>query len=182
MVFHEVITEADPECWHLDDFVDANGSKVDLCQFTSSQRLVVQAPLHCRVSIGGRESDFTLTSSGAPVASQALSQQLFALAPSDLQLVPLQVEGSAKAYSVVNVLPRVQALDEERSIGGRWPEGSAAAGHWLYISHAALRARFVNGHALFRVHEWMPPIFCSDAVREVLEPQEWTGLLFRPTR
>lgn len=181
MVFHEIITEADPASWHVDDFVDANGTAVDLIPFTSSKLLALDGPLHCRVSVTGCEVDFTLAGFGAPVVSRGLSQQLLALAPRDVQLVPLIVDGSATEFDLLNVLHCVDALDDQKSIGGRWPEGSPTAGQWLYVARAALNAEVTDGHALFRVHGWPLPIFCTDAVRETLEPQEWTGLLFRST-
>ena len=181
MSFHEIVTEADPSSWHLDQFVDADGAAIDLTLFTLSQTLQWTSPLRCKVSIEGRETDLTFTAFGVPITIRALSQQLMALAPHDLQMLPLIVEGSPNSFDVVNVLPRLHALDDDRSIGGRWPTGSPSAGQWLYVLHAALKSQAVHGHSLFRVHGWLPPIFCTEAVRAVLEPQEWTGLQFRPT-
>ena len=181
MALYEIVTEADPASWHLDGFADANDAEVDLAQFSLSKPLTFRAPLRCKVSIVGREMDFTLGPFGAWIAIRALSQQLASLAPHDLQLVPLIVDGSPNAFDLVNVLPRLHALDDAKSVGGRWPEGSPSAGQWLYMIHPALKAAAVDGHSLFRVHGWMPPIFCTDTVRHVLEPQEWTGLLFRRT-
>ena len=179
--FHEIVTEADQSSWHLDEFVDADGAAVDLTLFTSSQTVQLASPLRCKVSTEGREMDFTLSPFGAPIAIRALSQQLAALAPHDLQMVPLIVDGSSNSFDLVNVLPRLRALDDERSIGGRWPSGSGSPGKWLYVVHAALKPHAVRGHSLFRVNGWTPAIFCTDAVRQVLEPREWTGMQFRPT-
>jgi hypothetical protein len=180
-VFYEFFPEADETSWHLDGFVDANGAEIDTRLFTASRRVACDGPLCCRISIAGRATDFTFGPFAIPVACRALSRQLLALAPRDLELVPLVVEGTNEDFDIINVLPRLRALDEDRTVGGHWPDGSPNAGEWLYVVHAALKPSVVADHSVFRVHGPFASFFCSEDVREVLAPQEWTGFVFRST-
>ena len=180
-MFYEFFPEADGSSWHLDEFVDADGAEVDARIFTAARRVAVNGPLRCRISCIGRMTDLTFGPFFVPVASRALSRQLAALAPRDLELIPLVVEGSTEAFDIVNVLPRLDALDEDRTVGGRWPDTPSKADEWLYVAHAALKPGMVADHSMFRVRGPLASFFCSEHVREVLMPQEWTGFVFRST-
>jgi hypothetical protein len=180
-VFYEFFPETDESSWHLDEFVDADGAPVETTLFTASRRVTVNGPMRCTISHAGRATDLTFGPFFVPVVCRALSRQLAALAPRDLELIPLVVAGSTEAFDIINVLPRLHALDEGRTVGGRWPDDSPKASEWLYVAHAALKPSVVADHSVFRVHGPLASFFCSEHVRDVLQPQEWTGFVFRST-
>lgn len=81
----------------------------------------VQAPegMVIPLLLPGNPLDWSLGESFMPVASEKAASILRELAPGDVQLVPVRVEGTERPFFIVNAWKVVACLDERRSIDVR---------------------------------------------------------------
>lgn len=183
MRFYTILDDIDyPNRWFLRAPVNQNGAEVDPRLFTEGTRVAVAEPLVIRVRSAGHPLDFTLADFDMPVVRRAIGEILSQVAPTDIQRIPLAVEGHEGDYEILNVVTRRQALDESRSVITRWTEQDGRpekVGQYFLVNRLKVDPQRTEGAAIFRLAGWEIAIVVSDEVRRALLAQEATGVKFR---
>ena len=177
-----------PGRWFLSDPKDRNGRLLDRV-FSNGEHVQFQGPI--RVDFNphisrGRPVDYSeLSIESAPVVHVRVASILAELAPSDIQLVPVLIEGQPDQFVIVNVTRVVRCIDERRSaeikhytekdvrvFGDRIGEYKSVIG--MRIDPGA------PGNAkIFRPWGWEVTIVVSEDIKDALERIQTIGVKFK---
>jgi Immunity protein family (Imm11) len=116
-----------------------------------------------------------------PVVSGRVALCLERVAPDDVQLVPLEVDGTSVEYFIANVLSVLDVIDDERSTGMRWVEGDGRpekVGEWRMLERLVLDRDAVGDCQIFRPCGWEIAVIGSERLRRELVALPTTGLTF----
>lgn len=125
--------------WLIDTPTPASGEAFDEpWMFAEGRVLEEPGRMKAQVSAAGQRRAFVFSSiERAPIASEAVANVFRTLAPDDVQLFPVSIEGEAEPYFVVNAIKAVDCIDEERCLEvqhyleGSFPE-YAGEYRWIY--------------------------------------------------
>jgi len=103
-----------PGRWYLSDPTDLSGEEVDdIWQFSDGRPVDVRERLRVPIYRPGKPLDFTTAGAGrTPILSARAASVFQDLAPSDVQLFPVEVEGEAAPYYLLNVARRLRCIDD----------------------------------------------------------------------
>lgn len=173
-----------PGRWYLDEPTDSHGQEVeDIWQFTEGRPLRVEESLRIPVHRPGRPLDFTTTSAGtSPIVHPKVAAVFGALAPQDVQLIPVDVEGQPAPYSLLVATRLIRCIDEKASAEVRhWmPEDGQPEKVGQYRSVAAMRIdkACVGDAKVFRPWGWPVALVVSGDIKEALGRVGATGVKF----
>lgn len=143
-----------------------------------------EGPIVVEVDMQGRALDYTMAGRGMPVASQRAAELFARVAPGDVQVIPVTVDGRSEPYFILHALHAIECVDEARSRGiRRWTEEDGRPdriGEYHGFDALAIDPSRVAGHHFFRVARWLVSLIVSDHLRRELERANLTGLLFHP--
>lgn len=170
--------------WYLDDPVEPRGREVDRWQFESGLPVEIEGHLRVPLYRPGRPLDFSVTAvGGAPIVHARVATLFTELASADMQLIPVDIEGQADAFFILNVTRVVKCIDDKacaevqywKPEDGR-PEktGSYRAVHGLRIDPSK-----VGDAKVFRPWGWLGVLLVSQEVKEALERIGATGTKFK---
>jgi len=117
-----------------------------------------------------------------PLVRESLATVLASRFGSDIQLIPVEVHGSKERYLILNVTTRGDFLDKLRSgITYRNPQDkdTPQERYWS-VGPLVIDDRKAQGHHLFRIRGWEPPLILSEVVKSVLEDMGVKGIGFLP--
>lgn len=144
----------------------------------------VNGQIVVKLYVPGRSLDYTMAGRGMPVASERAAEVFSRVAPEDVQLIPITVEGHQEPYFIVHALHAIECVDEERSEGIRRfeedDERPDLLGEYRAIDVLRIDPTRVAGHHLFRVKRFEVALIVSDHLRQELERANLTGLRFKP--
>lgn len=131
----------------------------------------------------GKKEDLLGNALGWWLISKRVKEQLMKLSTAPLQFLPVTVvdtiTGSYTSdYSVLNVLLALPALHKQHSLyraSPNYPER-------LNVIKVVLAQRVVDTHPIFRLKEFMPQIYVSEDVKNLLESLAVSGFRFIPTK
>ncbi|WP_211486776.1 MULTISPECIES: DUF1629 domain-containing protein [Corallococcus] len=173
-----------PGRWELGTPVDAQGQDHGSWLFMQGTPAQVEGALRVPSYARGRALDFSLADAGAvPIVSQRVAEVLSRLAPGDVELFPVTLEGAPDPYFLVNVVRVVKCIDDTASGEVRYwtpedgrPErvGTYQAVHRLRIDPAR------TGDAkVFRTWGWLIALIVSEDIKLALESIGATGVQFK---
>jgi hypothetical protein len=113
-----------------------------------------------------------------PVVVEPLAEALKELAPSEVQLFPVEIPGQSRRYSILNVTEIIDCIDERRTRGDRCSPGERRKYH--YLSDLHILPEIAAGHHLFRLANWEVALICSKRVMELFELHRVRGAQFVP--
>ncbi len=90
-----------PHRWHLDTPKDRQGQEVDWGQFAIGNPVHIPERLRIPVEIAGKPLDFTEANVNIPVVHVRVASLFAELAPDDVQLLPVDVEGHPDQYLIL---------------------------------------------------------------------------------
>src|SRR5690349_18510223 len=97
--FFELSDEVElPHRWDLDTPRDSHGQQVDDWQFRRGAPSDIRERLRIPVEIAGKPLDFTEAGISIPVVQVRVASIFAELAPEDVQLIPVDVEGQPDQY------------------------------------------------------------------------------------
>jgi hypothetical protein len=111
-----------------------------------------------------------------PVVVEPLAEALRELAPSEVQLFPVEIPGQSRRYCILNVTEALDCIDERRTRGEHNPPGSSRK--YRNLSDVHIVPEIAAGHHLFRLANWEVALICSKRVRELFELHRVRGALF----
>ncbi|WP_338871049.1 imm11 family protein [Myxococcus stipitatus] len=170
--------------WNLGDPLDAQGHEVaDPYIFTAGRVVPVEARLTIPVEEQGRPLDFCTAGIGAAPVVHVRAATLFAeLAPNDVQLIPVEVQGHPDQYVILVATKSIRCIDDKASEEVRYwkPEHGQPERVGDYKSVMGLRidASKVGEAKVFRTEGWDIALIVSEDIKQALERIEATGVEF----
>nr|WP_242544290.1 DUF1629 domain-containing protein [Corallococcus sp. NCSPR001] len=139
--------------------------------------------LKSRISHPGRKRTFDFSViEAAPIVSEAVANVFRTLAPGDVQLFPVSIEGEADPYFVVNATKVIDCIDEARCREvhhydeGDHPPGLEGEYNWIYGLRIAPSK--TGGAQVFRLKKFKVAFIVSEAVKDALEAVGNLGVSF----
>ncbi|XXF74983.1 hypothetical protein P2318_18090 [Myxococcaceae bacterium GXIMD 01537] len=138
--------------------------------------------IKAQISRPGRERAFVFSAiEKAPIASEAVAIIFRTLAPDDVQLIPVSIEGAAGPHFVINATKVVDCIDEARcqevqhSTVGSLPD---YAGEYRWIYGLRIDPSKTEGAQVFRPRKFKVAFVVSGEVKEALERVGNLGVSF----
>lgn len=108
-----------PRRWHLNEPKDSHGKEVDGWQFLYGTPVHIPDRLRIPVEIVGKPLDFTEAGISIPVVHDRVASLFTGLAPDDVQMLPVDVEGQPDPYFILVATRAIDCIDEEISRDAR---------------------------------------------------------------
>ena len=152
-------------------------------EFAMGIHQTVAGRLTVNVDYDGIPLDFTFAALGMPVVNSNTANVFRQLAPNDMQLIPIIVEGRLEEYFIANALRSVDCIDYQRTEVQFWenapetpPEkvGKPEMIVGLHIKESSI-PRDIE---VFRLQDWIPPLIVSERIKKALEVRRTTGIKF----
>jgi len=175
-----------PGRWFLSDPVDRNGKSLD---WVFGKATPVQVAQPIRLSFNPhaetrRPVDYSeLSIENVPVVHVRIATVLSELAPTDVQIFPVTIEGQPDQFCLVNVARSVKCIDDARS---REVERYTAADAELYperigeyksVGRLRIDPSQVGDARIFRTWGWIA-IIVSEEIKSALERIGTVGVTF----
>jgi hypothetical protein len=173
-----------PDRWYLDDPVDSQGRKVDPWQFESGEPIAVEGRLRIPIDRSGKPLDFSVTPvGGAPVVHAKVASLFADMAPKDVQLVPVDVEGQPDGFFILNVTRVLKCIDDKASAEVQYwkPEDGRPekTGNYRAVHGMRIDPLKVGDAKVFRPRGWLVVLLVSEEIKEALERIGATGAKFK---
>src|SRR5688500_7092135 len=124
--------------------------------------------------VGGRQDvDVTFTVLGLPVLSERAMEVFADVAPDDIQFLPALIESAGGLYHVMNVVRRLDCLDERRTTFGDVPG-------FRPVLTPVLDPKKIGGEKVFRLRASPVHIIVADSVRRAIDGAGLTGASLAP--
>ncbi|WP_141619558.1 DUF1629 domain-containing protein [Myxococcus sp. AB036A] len=172
--------------WDLGDPVDALGHEVDdLWMYTAGHPIQAKERLSIPIDTPGRQLDFCTVGVGVMPIIHVRVASLFAeLAPDDVQLIPVDIQGHAAQYLILVATKLIRCIDDAASEEVRYwkPEHGQPERVGQYRSVIGLRIApsMVGDAKVFRTWGWRLALIVSDDIKSALESANVTGVEFTP--
>ncbi|WNG59150.1 hypothetical protein F0U59_33790 [Archangium gephyra] len=173
-----------PGRWHLDEPVDQRGQKLGTWLFRRGEPAYVEGRIRIPIYVPGRPLDFSFVAGATiPVVHARVAAVFAELAPGDVQLIPVEVEGESEPYVLLNITRIVKCIDDEASDEVRYykPEHEQPERLGQYRSVIGMRIdpSKVGDARVFRTWGWKVAIVASEAIKEALDELGATGTKFK---
>jgi hypothetical protein len=171
-----------PGRWELGKIADAQGKEVwpwllmrgEPTAFTGQPTVPVRAP--------GNPLGFTHAAFGIPIVDARVASIFAELAPNDVQLIPVNVQGHPEQYFILNAIKVIQCIDDQASEEVQyWTEEDGLpeqVGTYSAVSGMRIDPTKVGDAKVFRTWGWTVALIVSGDVKEALEHAGVTGMEF----
>jgi hypothetical protein len=172
-----------PGRWHIDTPVNETGQEVDPWQFTEGHSVEVSESLRMALQVAGKPLDFTLAGLDIPVVHAKAASIFVELAPNDVQLIPVHVDGQPEEYCILVVTRTLRCIDDQASEEVRYwkPEDGRPdkAGKYRAVYGMRIDPTKVGDAKVFRTWGWTIALIVSEDIKEALERAGVTGVKFK---
>ncbi|NOK08320.1 hypothetical protein HNS30_04615 [Corallococcus exercitus] len=116
----------------------------------------------------------------APIVSNAVANVFRALAPDDVQLFPVMVEGEADPFFVVNAIKVVDCIDEARcrEVHHDDEDDPSPEGEYQWIYGLRIDPTKTEGAQVFRLKKFKTAFIVSEDIKNALEGVGNLGVSF----
>ncbi len=173
-----------PGRWYPDEPTDLHGQEIDdIWQFAEGHPVEVRESLRIPLYRPGRPVDFAITAVGAtPIIHPKVASVFTELAPDDVQLFPVEVEGQPEPYFILNVTRLVKCIDDNACeyVDYFKPEDGQPEKTGTYHNVRELRIdkSQVGSVKVFRTWGWPIALIVPEHIKEALERTGATGMKF----
>ena len=170
-----------PHRWHLAMPRDRQGLKVDDGQFMSGTPVHIKERLRIPVEIAGKPLDFTEAGIMIPVVHVRVASMFAELAPDDVQLIPVDVEGHPDQYLILVATRLIRCIDEKASRIRLWTHEDGVphkVGQYSSVRDLRIDKAKVGSAQVFRCEGWTGPLIVSEEIKDALERMGATGTRF----
>lgn len=171
-----------PHRWHLATPIDSHGVEVDDWQFTEGRPLQIDGRLKVPVEHAGKPLDYSEAALKIPVVHVKVASVFAELAPQDVQLIPVDVEGQPDQYLILVAIRCVRCIDEKASKVQFWkPEDGLPekVGKYYAVDDLHVDKTKVGSARVFRPEGWLGSLIVSGDIKDALERVGATGMKFR---
>jgi hypothetical protein len=170
-----------PHRWHLAMPRDGQGLKVDDGQFRLGFSVHPKERLRIPVEIAGTPLDFTEAGIMIPVVHVRVASMFAELAPDDVQLIPVDVEGQPDQYLILVATRLIRCIDEKASRIRLWTHEDGLpdmVGQYASVRDLRIDKANVGGAKVFRPEGWTVALIVSGEIKDALERMGATGTRF----
>jgi hypothetical protein len=170
-----------PRRWHLGTPIDSQGRTVHDWDFTRGAPVHVEGRLKVPLKIAGKPLDFSEAGLGIPVVHVRVASMLAERAPTDVQLIPADIEGQPDQYLVVVATRLIRCIDEEASEVSFWtPEHGVPekVGQYMGVDRLRIDKVKVGNAKIFVPEGWEVVLIVSEEIKAALEQMGATGTRF----
>jgi hypothetical protein len=170
--------------WYLGDPLDESGKEVeDPYVYATGQPVSVEGRLTLPIDRRGKALDFSLAGIGvAPIVHPRVASLFEELAPDDVQLIPVDVQGRQDPYFILVATKLIRCIDDEASEEVLYwkPEDERPEKLGRYRSVAGMRIdkSKVGDTQVFRTWGWDVALIVSEDIKQALERAKATGVKF----
>lgn len=166
----------------LDEPRNSLGEQRFTWSFTSATRFDEPAELTVDLYHKGRVVAFNFGAFDFPVVVLGLATRIEALAPSEVQLIPVAVEGIAGEYVILNVLSAADCVDEAATpYVTKWTEADHRpdkAGDYRAIGGLVVDPARIGDRKIFRVARWHIALVVDEQLKQLIEDYPDNGVSF----
>jgi hypothetical protein len=170
-----------PHRWHLAMPRDPQDRKVDDGQFMRGAPVRITERLRIPVEIAGKPLDFTEAGISIPVVHVRAASVFAELAPEDVQLLPVDVEGQPEQYLILVATRLIRCLDEQASRIELWTHEDGVphlTGQYSSVRDMRIDKSKVGSAQVLRCEGWEGPLIVSGEIKDALEHMGATGTRF----
>jgi hypothetical protein len=170
-----------PHRWHLDTPTDSHGQKVDDWLFKRGAPVRIQERLRIPVEIAGTPLDFTEANVRVPVVHVRVASIFAELAPDDVQLIPVDVEGQPDQYLILVATRLTRCIDEKASRIRLWTHEDGLpdmVGRYASVRDMRIDKAKAGSARVFRCEGWTGTLIVSEEIHDALERMGATGTRF----
>lgn len=171
-----------PGRWHLDNPTDSQGRELDdPWVFRAGEPARIEGRLKVPIEHAGRALDFSLAGLSVPVVHVRAASLFTELAPGDVQLLPVDIEGQPDAYLILVAARLIRCIDEQASRIRLWTHEDGLphkVGQYASVRDMHVDPSKVGDAKVFRAWGWPGPLLISGDIKEALERVGITGVKF----
>jgi hypothetical protein len=170
-----------PHRWHLAMPRDGQGRKVDDWQFRRGTPVSIEGRLKIPVEIAGRPLDFTEAGLGTPVVHVKVASLFAELAPDDVQILPVDVEGHPDQYLMIVATRLIRCIDEKESRIRLWTHEDGLpdmVGKYASVRDLRIDTTKVGNAKVFRPEGWDVTLIVAENIKDALQRMGATGTKF----
>ncbi len=172
-----------PGRWDLAEPTDLRGAPLDdSWQFTYGHPVSIEGGLKVPVGEAGRPLDFSEAGIRVPVVSSGVASIFAELAPQDVQLIPVDIEGQPELFFILVCTRVVKCIDDERSEEVQYwrPEDGRPerVGQYRSVYRMRIDPSKVGDAKVFRTWGWTVALIISEDIKQALERMGAVGPKF----
>jgi hypothetical protein len=168
--------------WHLDNPTDSQGHEVDdPWVFRRGEPVLIEGRLRVPIEQAGGALDFSLAGLSVPVVHVKAASLFTELAPDDVQLLPVDIEGQPDQYLILVATRLIHCIDEQASRIRLWTHEDGLphkVGQYASVRDMRIDPSKVGDAKVFRAQGWPGPLIISGDIKEALERASITGVKF----
>ncbi|RYZ16703.1 MAG: hypothetical protein EOO70_03830 [Myxococcaceae bacterium] len=170
--------------WLPGEATNRQGQEIDdIWQFADGCPVQINEPLWVPISHPGKAVDFSTTSVGAaPVVHRRVASVFTELAPGEVQVIPVHVDGQAEPYCILVATRTIRCIDDQQSTEVKYwlPEDERPEKTGTYRAVYGLRIdpTKVGDAKVFRPWGWTGVLIVSEDIKDALERSGATGMVF----
>lgn len=171
--------------WLPGEATNAQGQEIDdIWQFADGCPVQINERLRIPVSHPGRIVDFSETSvGGAPIVHRRVASVFTELAPDEVQLIPVDVDGQSEPYFILVATRTIRCIDDQESAEVLYwkpeDERPEKTGKYRAVYGMRIDTTKVGDAKVFRTWGWTGALIVSEDVKNALERSGATGMAFR---
>jgi uncharacterized protein DUF1629 len=155
---------------------------IDPSQFIAGTPASIEIPLTFEVLKPGRPLELSFGHPGVPVVSQRAADLLVSVSGSQVQLIPVSVEGHPGPFFIANATRLADCVDEQTSRGVRtWKvedDQPAKVGEYQGFETLRIDPMPATGLDFFRVARYTVALIVSDRLKRAMEEAKLLGPKF----
>lgn len=173
-----------PGRWELGHPLDQNGQQFeDPWQFRVGEPARFKSPLRLPIKKPGTPLGFSHAAFSIPVVHVSVASLLSEMAPNDVELIPLEIDGQPDQFCILNVTRLVPCIDDKASGEVRYwkPEDGRPekTGQYRAVYRMRIDPSKVGDAKVFRTSGWTVALIVSEEIKEALERLGTTGTRFK---
>jgi hypothetical protein len=172
----------DPSCADFPSApLDRAGREIDARDFIAGRPYQFESNLEIRSGVSGNY-DIFLGEFDLPVASKRGAEILSEYCGDSVELIPVTVRGISVTFYILNVLAKLNCIDEDRSNFTKFDDTYRAelAGEYQMILDMVIDQSRTDDHLLFRVDKYEIALIVDNALSQRLQQTLRLGILFQP--
>ncbi|MCE9671840.1 hypothetical protein LY474_28945 [Myxococcus stipitatus] len=162
--------------WGLDDPIDTRGRQLDdLWLFRQGKPVELQERLRVPIERPGEPLDIEFAGTAfTPIVSERAASVFREMAPDDVQLFPVDVEGQSKPYFILNVAREIRCIDDASCREVQYFTADEElhadrAGQYRSVIGLRIDKSKVGDVRVFRLWGWNMPIIVDEEIKDALE-------------
>jgi hypothetical protein len=150
--------------------------------FTDGRPLIDPGPIKAPVGEPGVRRDFVLAGlEDRPVISEQVANVFRELAPDEVQLFPVEIEGQTDHFYVLNATKHFKCIDEANSLEVQFfgEDDPERAGQYRWVYGMRIDTSKTGGARVFRPWGYSLSLIVSEEIKEALEQVGNLGVYFK---